>query len=114
MLRRLLLKLIQHTIDLIEPVVDLLTRFRSRKDYLPAGKYKEHDLRLHHPVYQAGENLRLVSGELCVLRTIQPLQGDGELNVAGADYVLDFEFLELDIVKADLFYHLGVVFGRRD
>ena len=55
-------------------------------------------------------HLRLVTAKLSV-RVRQPLQSNGELDVAGANDVLDLEFREL-CVEAELLNNAGV-FARR-
>ena len=54
------------------------------------------DLWLHHAVDEAGEQFRLVAGEV-VMGAGKALETDGELDVARANNVLDLEVGEFGI-----------------
>ena len=90
----LLLEVLEDGVDVVERLVDLLPNFGTGQHDLPGDKDEEDDARLDHAVYEAGEQLGLVGAELAV-REDQALEADGELDVAGADHVLDLEVFEL-------------------
>lgn len=91
---------LKHRVDHLKGLIDLLTDFRTCQDDLATDKDQEHNLRLDHAVDQAREQLGLVRAEVVVARR-QTLQADGELDVTGADNVLDLEIGEL-CVEAQL------------
>jgi hypothetical protein len=90
----------QHTrkyrVDQLESLVDLLTNFSTSQDNLATDEDQENDLGLHHAIDQTREQLGLVGAEVVVTRG-QPLQTDGELDVARADDVLDLEIGKLGV-----------------
>lgn len=86
----------KHRVDQLKGLVDLLTHFGASQDDLSRHEDQEHDLGLHHAVDQTREEFRLVRAEVVVARG-QTLQTDGELDVAGADNVLDLEVGELGV-----------------
>ena len=86
----------EHRVDELERLVDLLADLRTREHDLAGDEDEQDDLRLHHPVDQTREEFRLVRAEH-VMATGQPFEPDRELDVAGADDVLDLEVGELGI-----------------
>jgi hypothetical protein len=70
-----------------------------------------HDLGLHHSVDETGEQLRLVRAEH-VMACGKTFQADRELDVAGADNVLDLEVGELGI-EAELLDDTSVLAGSQ-
>lgn len=86
----------QHRIDQLESLVDLLSHFGTGQDDLARDKNQKHNLRLHHAVDQTREQLRFVGAEV-VVTAGQTLQANRELDVAGANDVLDLEVRELGI-----------------
>lgn len=68
-----------------------------------------HDLGLHHSVDETGEQLRLVRAEH-VMACGKTFQTDRELDVAGADNVLDLKVGELGI-EAELLDNTSVLAG---
>jgi len=91
---------LKHRVDHPKGLVDLLSDFRTGQDDLATDEYQEDDLRFDHPIDQAREQLGLVRAEVVVARR-KTLQADGELDVTGADDVLDLEVRELR-VEAEL------------
>ena len=87
---------IQHRVYRLKRPINLLPHLRPRQDNLAAHKDQEHNLRLHHPINQAWEQLWLVAAEV-VMFGRKAFETDRELDVAGADDVLDFEIRELGI-----------------
>ncbi len=83
-------------VDELKRLVDLLAHFRTRKDDLAGDEDEQHNLWLHHPVDQTGEEFGLVGAEH-VMAAGQALETDRELDVAGADDVLDLEVRELGV-----------------
>lgn len=86
----------KHRVDQLEGLVNLLTDFSTSQDNLATDEDQENDLGLHHAVDQTREQFRLVRTEIVVTRG-QPLQTDGELDVARADDILDFEIGKLGV-----------------
>lgn len=86
----------EHRIDQLESRINLLSHFGASQDNLAADEDQEHNLRLHHTVDETGEEFRLVGAEMVVTRG-QTLQTDGELDIAGADNILDLEIRELGV-----------------
>ena len=73
-------------------MVDLFTNLGTGQDDLARHEDEQDDLGLHHAVDETGEELRLVGRE-SVMARCKTLQTNGELDVARADNVLDFEIL---------------------
>jgi len=73
-------------------LVDLLADLGTSQDDLAADEDEQDDLGLHHAVDETREELRLVGRESVMARG-KTLQANGELDVAGADNVLDLEVL---------------------
>lgn len=86
----------KHRVDQLESLVDLLADFSTSQDNLATDEDQENDLGLHHAVDQTREQLGLVGTEIVVTRG-QPLQTDGELDVARADNILDLEIGKLGV-----------------
>jgi hypothetical protein len=86
----------KYRVDQLESLVDLLADFSTSQDNLATDEDQENDLGLHHAIDQTREQLRLVGTEVVVTRG-QPLQTDGELDVARADDVLDLEIGKLGV-----------------
>ena len=84
--------------DVVERLVDLLPHFGAGQHDLSGDEDEEDDAGLDHAVDEAGEELGLVGAELAV-REDQALEADGELDVTGADHVLNFEVFELGLKK---------------
>ena len=94
----LLLKVLEYRVDVVERLVDLLPHFGAGQHDLSGDEDEEDDAGLDHAVDEAGEELGLVGAELAV-REDQALEADGELDVAGADHVLNLEVFELGLKK---------------
>lgn len=77
-------------------MIDLVSNLGTGENDLAADKDQEHDLRLDHTVDETGEQLRLIRAEVVMARS-QTLKTDRELDVAGADNVLDLEVRELGV-----------------
>lgn len=109
----------EHGVDHLEGLVDLLPDLCARQDDLAGHEDEQHDLGLDHTIDQTREQLRLVRAEVVMLGG-QTLEADGELDVARADNVLDLEVGELG-VEAELLddarilarRQLGVIFRLR-
>lgn len=82
----------QDGVDELERLVDLLANLGTGQDDLAADEDEEDDLGLHHAVDETREELRLVGRE-GVMARCKSLQANGELDVAGANDVLDLEVL---------------------
>lgn len=91
-----LAEVLQHRVDELKGVVDLVPDLGTSEDDLAADEDKKHDLGLDHAVYKTGEQLRLVRAEVVVARC-QTLEADGELDVTRANDVLDLEVRELGV-----------------
>ena len=94
MLFSLLFKVLEDWVDIVEGLVDLLPHFGAGQHDFPGNEDEEDDARLHHAIDEAGKEFGLVGAELAV-REDQALEADGELDVAGADHVLNLEVFEL-------------------
>jgi hypothetical protein len=97
----------QHRIDQLEGLVDFLADFGAREYNLAADENQENNLRLHHTIDETREQLGFVGAEVVMLAG-QPLQTDGEFDVAGSNNVLDLEVGKLGI-KAKLLDDAGVL-----
>ena len=86
----------EHRIDQLESRINLLAHFGASQDNLAADEDQEHNLGLHHAVDETGEEFRLVGAEMVVTRG-QTLQTDGELDITGANDVLNLEIRELGV-----------------
>ena len=98
---------LQHRVDHLERLVDLLADLSASEDDLAAHEDEKDDLGLDHAVDETREKLRLVRAEVVMLGR-KTLQTDGELDVARADNVLDLEVGELGI-EAELLDDAGVL-----
>lgn len=87
---------LKHRVDHLEGLIDLLSDLRAGQDDLARHEDEQDDLGLDHAVDETWEQLGLVGAEVVMLRR-QPLQANGELDVAGADDVLDLEVRELRV-----------------
>lgn len=100
----------KNRVDHLEGLVDLLADLGTGQDDLAANKNEQHNFGLHHAINQTGKQLGFVGAEI-VMAAGQPLEADGELDVARPDDVLDLEVGELG-VEAELLDDAGV-FARR-
>jgi len=91
---------LQHRVDHLERLVDLLADLGASEDDLAAHEDEKDDLGLDHAVDETREELGLVRAEVVMLGR-KTLQADGELDVARTDNVLDLEVGELG-VEAEL------------
>jgi len=87
---------LEHRVDHFKGLVDLLTDFRTGQDNLAADEDQKDNLGLDHTVDETREQLRLVRAEVVMARS-KTLQADWELDVTGADNVLDLEVRELGV-----------------
>ena len=83
-------------IDELKGLIDLLADLGASEHNLARYEDEKHNLRLHHPVDQARKQFGLVRAEH-VMTTGKTFETDRELDVAGADDVLDLEVGELRI-----------------
>lgn len=97
----------KHRVDHLEGLVDLLSNFRTRQDDLATDEDQKHDLGFDHSIDQAREQLRLIGAEVVMARR-KTLQTNGELDVTGADDILDLEIRELR-VEAKLLDDTGIL-----
>jgi hypothetical protein len=98
---------LQHRVDHLKSLVDLLANFGTSQDNLAADEDEEHNLWLDHAVNETREQLRLVGTEVVMLGR-KTFEADGELDVARSDNVLDLEIGELG-VEAELLDDAGVL-----
>ena len=98
-------------VDLLKGLVDLFADLCAGEDNLAADEDEENNLRLVHAVDEAGEKLGLIRAEVVMLGG-KAFQADRELDVAGADNVLDLEVGELGI-EAELLDDTGIFAGRK-
>ena len=89
-------EILQHGVDHLEGLVDLLSDLGTSENDLAADEDQEDDLRLDHTVDKTREQLGLVRAEVVMARS-QTLETNRELDVAAADNVLDLEVRELGI-----------------
>ncbi|KAJ8607727.1 hypothetical protein MRB53_040115 [Persea americana] len=81
----------------LESLINLLAHLRTRKDNLAADEDEEHNLRLHHAIDQAREQLGLVGAEV-VVTTGHPSRRMGNL--------MSQELVMLARVKGNILQHL--------
>ena len=91
-----LAEILQHRVDHLKSLIDLLADFGTGQDNLAADEDQKHDLGLDHTVDETREQLRLIRAEVVMLGG-QTLEANRELDVARADDVLDLEIGELGI-----------------
>lgn len=82
----------QDRVDELESLVNLLANLGTSKDDLAADEDEQDNLGLHHAVDETREQFRLVRRE-SVMARCKTLQSNGELDVAGANDVLNLEVL---------------------
>lgn len=87
---------LKHRVDHLKGLVDLFSNLRTSQDDLSRYEDEEHDLGLDHSVDETREQFRFVRTEI-VMAGRKTFQTNGELDVAGADNVLDLEVGELCI-----------------
>jgi len=85
---------LENRVDGFEGVVYFFTNLRTSQDDLATNKDKKNDLGLDHSVDETREQFRLVGAEVVMARS-KTFQANGELDIAGADNVLDFEVRKL-------------------
>lgn len=102
---------LQHGIDHLESLIDLLANFRACENNLATDEDEEHNLGLDHAVDETGKQLGLVGAEVVMLGS-KTLQTDGELDVARTHNVLDLEVGELG-VEAELLNDTGILAGSK-
>lgn len=87
---------LQHRVNHLEGLVNLLSHFGTCQDNLAADEDQKHNLGLNHAVDETREQLRLVGAEVVMARS-QTFETNGEFDVARTDNVLDLEIRELGI-----------------
>lgn len=109
----------EHRVDELEGLVNFLAYLGTSEDDLARDEDEQDNLRLHHTVDQTREEFGLVGAEH-VVATCQTLKTNRELDVAGADNVLDLEVRELGIetellddTRVLAASKLAVIFGFR-
>lgn len=105
-----LAEIVQHRVDHLERLINFLSHFRTSQDDLATDEDEKHNLRLDHTINEAREELRLIRAEVVMTRR-KAFKTNWELDIAGADNVLDLEIRELG-VKAELLDD-SCVFARR-
>jgi len=105
-----LAKVRQDRVDELKGLVDLFANLGTGKNDLAGYEDEQNNLWLHHTVDETREKFRLVRAEHVMARC-QALKTNGELDVAGADNVLNLKVGEL-CVEAELLDDSGV-FSRR-
>lgn len=95
-----LAEVLEHRVNHLEGLVDLLTDLGTSEDDLATNEDEKHNFRLNHSVNETREQLRLIGAEIVVARR-KTLEPNGELDVARADNILDLEVRELG-VEAEL------------
>lgn len=98
-------------VDHFEGLVDLLADFRTSQDNLATDEDEKNNFRLDHSVDQTREQFRLIRAEIVMARS-ETLQTDWELDIAGANDVLDFEVRELGI-ETKLLDNTSILAGRK-
>lgn len=81
---------------ILESFVDVFFVLGSSEHYLATGEYQQNNFGSLHSVDEAGEDLRFVGAELVVVAG-EAFKTDGELHIARADNVLDFEVLHVHV-----------------
>jgi len=101
---------LEHWVDHLKSLVDLLADLGTSENDLAADEDQEHNLGLDHAVDETREQLGLVRAEVVMLRC-QTLETNRKLDVAAADDVLDLEVGELR-VEAELLDDTSVLARR--
>ena len=81
---------LKHRINHLEGLVNLFSNLCTSQDNLATDKDKEHNLWLDHAIDKTREQLRFVRAEIVMARS-QTFETNWELDVAGANDVLDLE-----------------------
>ena len=87
---------LKHRVDHFECLVNLFSNFRASQDDLARNEDEENNLGLDHSVDETREQLGLIRAEV-VMAGRKTFQTNGELDVTGADNVLDLEVGKLGI-----------------
>jgi len=90
------LEVLKHRVDHFKGLVDLFSNFGTSQDNLARDEDEKDDLGLDHTINKTREQLRLIRAEIVMARS-KTLQTNRELDVAGADNVLDLEICELGV-----------------
>ncbi|KAB8339080.1 hypothetical protein FH972_022016 [Carpinus fangiana] len=101
----------QHGNHHLEGLVDLLADLGTSEDDLAADEDEENNLRFHHAVDEAREQLRLVRAEVIVPHG-QAFETDGEADITRSDDILDLEVRELGI-EAQFLYDTRILARRQ-
>ena len=91
-----LAEILQHRVDHLKGLVDLLADLGTGENDLAAHEDEKHNLRLDHAIDETREQLGLVRTEVVMLGS-KTLETDGELDIARADNVLDLEVGKLGV-----------------
>lgn len=83
-------------IDLLEGLIDLFSDFGASKNNLATDEDEKNDLGFDHAVDETREQLRLIGAKV-MMSACKTLETNGELDVARANNVLNFEVGELGI-----------------
>jgi len=91
-----LLEILKNRVYHLEGLIDFLANLRTSQDNLAADEDQVYNLGLDHTIDQSRKQLGFVRTEVVMARG-QTLETDWELNVAGANNVLDLEVCELRV-----------------
>ena len=83
-------EVVQHGIDQLEGLINLLAHFRASQDDFSANENQEYDLGLHHSIDQTREELRFVGREVVMARG-ETFETNWKLDVTRAHNILDLE-----------------------
>jgi hypothetical protein len=81
---------LKNRVDHLESLVNFLANLGSRENNLAADEDEKNNLRLDHAVDETREELGFIRREIVVTRS-KTFKTDGELDIARANNVLDFE-----------------------
>lgn len=97
---------LKHRVDHLKSLINLFSYFGTCQDNLARYKDEQHNLGLDHAINQTGEQLRLIGAKVVMARG-KTFETDRELDVTGADNILDLEIRELG-VETELLNDTGI------
>lgn len=97
---------LKHRVDHLKSLINLFSHLGTCQDNLARYENEQHNLGFDHAINQTREQLGLVGAKVVVTRS-KTFETDRELDITGADNVLDLEIRKL-CVEAELLDDTGI------